>query len=300
MKNYKITVHIPFYIDNNINKKNIFLKRVCKNYLKISKNLEIFIHTNKIIKKNSKKIKFIYHDFTNDDPYKLTWNCRKLMFSQKDKYEIFIFGEDDIIFSKKNFNYWLKYKDLCIRNNYNLGFLRTEVKRKSNLLYSTDQVSKIKYHVNLYKKKFAKLENSYSSFWIYDKNEFQKFTQTKYWRFDWKWVTISGVWLTREMAAVGWHGENMGGEGSMNRYKATIIPLNNHKLNKNAFIKHLSNKYANNPAGLFGTISINNIMSKKLIKFIPKNFFYQSTVRLKFFIYYFFRFNLKNLIKFFS
>jgi hypothetical protein len=300
MKNYKITVHIPFYIDNNINKKNIFLKRVCKNYLKISKNLEIFIHTNKIIKKNSKKIKFIYHDFTNDDPYKLTWNCRKLMFSQKDKYEIFIFGEDDIIFSKKNFNYWLKYKDLCIRNNYNLGFLRTEVKRKSNLLYSTDQVSKIKYHVNLYKKKFAKLENSNSSFWIYDKNEFQKFTQTKYWRFDWKWVTISGVWLTREMAAVGWHGENMGGEGSMNRYKATIIPLNNHKLNKNAFIKHLSNKYANNPAGLFGTISINNIMSKKLIKFIPKNFFYQSTVRLKFFIYYFFRFNLKNLIKFFS
>jgi hypothetical protein len=222
------------------------------------------------------------------------------MFSQKDKYEIFIFGEDDIIFSKKNFNYWLKYKDLCIRNNYNLGFLRTEVKRKSNLLYSTDQVSKIKYHVNLYKKKFVKLENSNSSFWIYDKNEFQKFTQTKYWRFDWKWVTISGVLLIREMAAVGWHGENMGGEGSMNRYKATIIPLNNHKLNKNAFIKHLSNKYANNPAGLFGTMSINNIMSKKLIKFIPKNFFYQSTVRLKFFIYYFFRFNLKNLIKFFS
>jgi hypothetical protein len=57
-------------------------------------------------------------------------------------------------------------------------------------------------------------------------------------------------------------GENMSGEGSMNRYKATIIPLNNCKLNKNSFLKHLSNKYANNPAGLFGTIPINNILSK--------------------------------------
>ena len=86
-----------------------------------------------------------------------------------------------------------------------------------------------------------KLENSNSSFWIYDKNEFKKFTNTKYWRFDYTWKTISGVWLTREMAAVGWHGENMGGEGSMNRYKATIIPLNNYKLNKDSFLKHLSN-----------------------------------------------------------
>jgi hypothetical protein len=222
------------------------------------------------------------------------------MFSQKDKYEIFIFGEDDIIFSKKNFNYWLKYKDFCIRNNYNLGFLRTEIKRKSNLLFSTDQVSKIKYYVDLYKIRFAKLENSNSSFWIYDKNEFKKFTNTKYWRFDYTWTTISGVWLKREMAAVGWHGENMGGEGSMNRYKATIIPLNNYKLNKNSFLKHLSNKYANHPAGLFGTIPINNILSKKLIKFMPKNFFYQLILRLKFFIYYIFRFNLKNFIKFFK
>jgi len=299
MKNYRISVHIPFYVDSNIKKKFFFLEKVCKSYLKISKNLKIFIHTNKILKIDRKRIKYIYHDFTNDDPYKLTWNCRRLMFSQKKKYQIFIFGEDDIIFSKKNFDYWLKYKDLCIRNHYNLGFLRTEIKRKSNLLYSTDQVSKIKYYVDLCKIRFVKLENSNSSFWIYDKNEFKKFTKTKYWRFDWKWKTISGVLLTREMAAVGWHGENMGGEGFMNRYKATIIPFNNNKLNKNSFIKHLSNKYANNPSGLFGTISINNIISKKLIKFLPKNIFYKLILRLKFYIYYVFRFNLKNFIKYF-
>jgi hypothetical protein len=102
------------------------------------------------------------------------------MFSQKNKYQIFIFGEDDIIFSKKNFDYWLKYKDLCIRNHYNLGFLRTEIKRKSNLLYSTDQVNRIKYYVDLCKIKFAKLENSNCSLWIYDKDEFKNQILSKF------------------------------------------------------------------------------------------------------------------------
>ena len=296
MKNYRISVHIPFYVDSNIKKKNFFLKKVCKSYLKISKNLKIFIHTNKIIKTENKRIKFIYHDFTNDDPYKLTWNCRRLMFSQKNKYEIFIFGEDDIIFSKKNFDYWLRYKDQCIRNHYNLGFLRTEIKRKSILLYSTDQVSRIKYYVDLCKIRFAKLENSNCSFWIYDNDEFKKFIKTKYWKFDWKWITISGILLIREMAAVGWHGENMNGQ-FMNRYHATIIPLDNDRLDKNSYIEHISNKYANNPAGLFGTIKINNLLSKKLNKFTPGNFFYKLIFRLKFNFYRCIRFNIKNLIK---
>ena len=296
MKNYRISVHIPFYVDSNITKKNFFLQKVCKSYLKISKNLKIFIHTNKIIKTENKRIKFIYHNLTNDDPYKLTWYCRKLMFSQRNKYEIFIFGEDDIIFSKKNFNYWLKYKDLCIRNCFNLGFLRTEIKKKRKLLHSTDQVSRIKYYVDLCKIRFAKLENSNCSLWIYDNEEFKKFIKTKYWKFNWKWITISGILLIREMAAVGWHGENMGGQ-FMNRYLSTIIPLVNDRLDKNSYIKHISNKYANNPTGLFGTIKINNLLSKKLNKFTPSNFFYKLILRLKFNFYRCIRFNIKNLIK---
>lgn len=296
IKNYKICVHIPFYVENNFRKKYVLLNRVCKNYLKLSNNLTIFIHTNKIIKKNSKRIKFILHNFKNIHPYKLTWKCRELMKLQRNKYEFFIFGEDDIIFSKKNFNYWLKYKDTCIQNNYNLGFLRVETKKKDNLLYSTDQISKIRYYVNINDVKFAKLENSNCSFWIYDKSEFKKFTKTKYWKFDWKWVTISGILLIREMAAVGWHGENMNGV-FMNRYNGTIIPLKNLNLDKQSFIKHISNKYANNPAGLFGTIKIKDLLLSNLKKYKKGNFISQLILRLNFFIYYILRFNLKKLIK---
>lgn len=295
MKNYKICVHIPFYVDNNLKKKIILLNRVCKNYLKISPHLKIFVHTNKIIKKNSKRINYIFHNFESDHPYKLTWKCRKLMFFQRNDYEIFIFGEDDIVFSKNNFKYWLKYKDICIKNNFNLGFLRVEINKKNNSLYSSDQIRRIKYYASLNGKNFGKLENTYCSFWIYDKNEFKEFIKTRYWRFDWKWYTLSGILLIREMAAVGWHGEDMNGL-FMNRYVASIIPIINYNLDKNSFIRHISNKYANAPAGLFGTLKVKEILSDNLKNFKPHNFFFRSLLRLKFLLYRVIRFNIKNYI----
>ena len=37
------------------------------------------------------------------------------MESQKDDYDIFIYCEDDLLFTKKNFQYWLAHKDKCIQ-----------------------------------------------------------------------------------------------------------------------------------------------------------------------------------------
>lgn len=294
MMHYKISIHIPFYIDDNYKDRFLVLKKVCKNYLQLSKHARIFIHTNKFLKKNSKKIKFIQHNLQNEHPYKLTWKCRKLMRSQKRDFDIFIYGEDDVIFSKINFKYWLKYKNICNNNNYNLGFLRTEVNKKSKQLHLTDQISKIKYYVIINNNKFAKLESSYAGFWIYYKDEFQKFLKTKFWTFNWKWITASGILLVREMSAIGWHGENLNGQ-YMNRYKATVIPLINNRIHKSSLIKHASNKYANDPAGLYGTIKIDEILSNNVKFFRQHNFLYRFIVRSKFILYYIIRFNLKSL-----
>ena len=292
MKQYKISVHIVYYNPSREKKKITKLKKVCHSYLSLSKRTKIFVHT---VNKNkdiiNKRIKFIFHNLHNKHPHKLTWVCRKLMFKQRNKFDFFIYGEDDIVFNKKNFNYWLKYKDLCIRNNYNLGFLRVEKRAKDNKLISSDQVKKIKYFCNIEDKLFAKPENANYSIWIYDQNEFKKFTKTKYWNFKFKIKTISGVLLIREMAAIGWHSE------IMNRYKATLIPFKNKKLNKNSFIKHISNNYANNPAGLFGTISIDKIFENNLKYFFPKNKIYKFLARLKYYGYCVLRFNLKNFKK---
>ena len=236
MKDYKLSIHIPFFVGENFSKKIKNLELVCKNYQKISKKTEIYIHTNKHIKFNyKKKINIICHNLTNINPFKLTWLCRKLMFQQKNKFDIFIYGEDDIIFSRKNFNYWLKYKDICIDSNFNLGFLRVEKNLKNKKLYSTDQIKKIKFYLKIKNILFAKLESSYCALWIYDKDEFSKFIKSKYWNFNFNLESISGSQLTREMSAYGWHAP------SMDRYNASIIPLNKGKLNTNSFLKHISN-----------------------------------------------------------
>ena len=296
MKNFKISVHIPYYISDNYVDKSKLLKKVCNSYLKLSKNVKIFIHTNKKSKNNNKKIKFIFHDLRKIHPYKLTWVCRKLMLRQKNLFDIFIYGEDDLLFTKNNFNYWLKYRDKCLNDDFNLGFLRVEKRKKNNLLYSSDQITKVKKYVLLKKKKFAKLESSNSSLWVYTREELKKFSKTRYWNFNFKWITVSGILLIREMAAVGWHGENMNGQ-YMNRYKATIIPIKNNKLDKDSFIKHISNNYANNPAGLFGSLKVDSLLSKELNLFKERTLIFNLIKRLNFILYYLFRFNFKKLIK---
>ena len=103
--NYKIAVHITFYIDNNYKLKILLLTKILNSYLKISKKIKLFVHTNKKLK-NSKKnrnIIFIYYNLKNEDPHKLSWKCRRYMFKQKNLYDFFVYSEDDILFSKHNF-----------------------------------------------------------------------------------------------------------------------------------------------------------------------------------------------------
>ncbi len=296
MKNLKICVHVPLFLEKRKKKQLNNFKKVCNSFLKLSKKTELFIHSNKKIKSSNKRIKFISHNFKKNHPFKLTWFCRNLMEAQKDNYDIFIYCEDDLLFTKKNFKYWLENKDKCIENNYNLGFLRVEMNKKNKKLYSTDQVEPSNYYVELQNKKYLVLANSNCSFWIYDKYEFKEFIKTKYWRFDWRWISISDILLIREMAAVGWHGQNMNGL-DMGRYSATIVPLKKGKLENKYFIRHLPDNYANAPRGLFGTFKMNDIVKKDLKKFTPSNSFDRLIKRLRYMTYHILRINIKKYFR---
>jgi len=294
-KNFRISVHIPFYVDLNNKTQIKNFRKVCNSFLSLSQKTKIFVHSNKKFKGN-KKIKYFYYNFKKikRHPSRLTWFCRDIMEKQKNNFDIFIYCEDDILFTKKNFNYWLQHKDACIKNNYNLGFTRYEIKNK--ILYSADQVTKSKFYVDLLEQKYIVPDNPHSAFWIYDKNEFREFIKTKFWKFNWKWVTISGILLIREMATIGWHGINMNGI-DMNRYLATIIPLKKGHLDKNSFVRHLSNKFSVNPAGLFGTFKIKDIPEKNLKKFKPITPMGRFFKRASYILYHFSRINIKKYIK---
>jgi len=284
-----ICVHITFHYNN---KRLKILKKVCSDLLKISNKVYIFIHTNLVSRKKkilkSKKIKILYHSLKNQNPYFLSWRCRALMYKQKELFDVFIYMEDDINFKKKNFLYWLKNKNICIKESFNLGFLRVE-KLGKNLLCS-DQIKNVTHHTFINEKKFFILNNPYCGFWIYDRNEFLNFTKTKYWSFRWLYKTVSNVHLIREQSALGWNHE------IMRRYKKTIVPSVRNVLDTSCYVPHLTNNYAKNPVGLFGVFKINELVNKKtfvykysLIYFLIENF--------KNYIYRLIRFNLKNFKK---
>jgi len=299
----KVSVHIPLYIDKSKKFKKKQFSKVVKEFLKISENTKIHVHTNKkkIFFIKSKKVKLIYHNLKDINPLKLTWMCRNLMETQKKKFDVFIYSEDDIFFTKKNFIYWNKFKDLCIKNNYNLGFIRAEKKSKNKALYASDVTRKLISYIFLNNIKFAVNDvNPYCAFWIYDKHEFNKFILTKYWKFKWNGFSLFAQYYTREMSAIGWHGKNM------NRYISSIIPIKYNKLNTGSYVFHLSNKFANNPVlnkldkskkEQFGSLKIVNLLSRKLILFKEINIFKKKIMEIKYFIYKNIRFNKKNFFK---
>ena len=101
-KKLKISVHIPLYVDLKKKKQLKNFRKVCSSFLTLSNRTKIFVHSNKKFKGN-KKIKYFYYDFNKikEHPYKLTWFCRKIMENQKNKFDVFIYSEDKILFTKK-------------------------------------------------------------------------------------------------------------------------------------------------------------------------------------------------------
>ena len=258
----KIALHICSYNGNNYKERFIFLKKIVKNYFLIDKKIKIFIHTNKITKKfKIKNVKYIKHNLHNTNPFYLSWKCRKFIKKQSNQFDCFIYSEDDILFTKKNFDYWLKFKDISIKNDFNLGFFRIEKNNKK--IFSTDLTESLKYKISINDIQFViNNVNNYCAFWIYDKNEFKKFIKTRYWKFNWEGKSMHAFYGIREMSAIGWHGKNM------QRYKATIIPLHKKKLTTGSFVSHLSNNHAmsNHPVG-FGSITKDKMLNKNLKDF---------------------------------
>ena len=87
------------------------------------------------------------------------------------------------------------------------------------------------------------------------------------------------------MAAIGWHGYDIKKGFNMGRYIASIIPIKRSLLDKNSFIYHTSSNYSKNPAGLFGTFKVKDLLDKTLIKFKQPTFFEKSINKTLFYLY---------------
>ena len=290
----KIAVHITFYIDDLKNKKKLNnFNIIINSFLKLAKNTFIFIHTNNFrFKTNIKNVKVIYHSLTNQDPLRLTWKCRELIFEQQNSFDYFIYSEDDGIFSKKNFSYWLKYQKKLFKLRYNPGFLRTEVSPKKKKLWVVDQIGQLNKFISINGTDYIVLDNPYYALWIMDRLTLKKFIKSRFWNLNnWNGFNSFTKLYDREKSGVGWHGLNM------DHFKATVVPIKKNKIIKECYFPHQPNKYVSEKGHIH--VSVANILGKKRKKFtkIKLSKFQILINEIKFFIYWNLRFNFKNLKK---
>ena len=253
----KISKHISFYFLKN---RIIYINNIIDETNKYEYTTDIFIHTNSIDLQEGMfnnytngYIKIIYHDLANINPFYLTWKCRELLQKQQDEYDIFIYIEDDILVPYKAIKYWLEYNEKLIEMNYNLGFVRIEV--ENNIEYITDLYGeKFDNIINLNEKKYCvNNKNPYCAFWIYNKSEFNKFVNSKYYNIN----NISGYKI-REQSAIGLHGLNT------DWYKNTLIPIINNKLIEECKIYHMQNNYVLDKNTAFATIKFDEALKLRI------------------------------------
>lgn len=255
----KISKHISFfYLEDRI----CYINNIINETNKYEYITDIYIHTNnKVLHESSFNtytngcIKIICHDLTNINPYYLTWKCRNLLKNQKNDYDIFIYIEDDILVPYKAIKYWLKYNEKLIEMNYNLGFVRIEVKNDTEYitdLYGEKLDTTIKLYNNTY---CVNNKNPYCAFWIYNKKEFNRFVNSKY--YDINNIPNYGI---REKSAFGLH------SAEINWYKSTLIPIIDNKLIDDCKIYHMPNNYVLNKKTLFATINFNEAIKNNVKK----------------------------------
>jgi hypothetical protein len=258
----KAAKHIAFfYKEERLSTINRMLQEVTKYPFQT----DVFIHTNTPIpqsllhKQTSGQTHVIVHDVTGIDPFKLTWLCRPLLKSQLDEYDVFIYVEDDILIPSKAMDYWLSYKDLLLSVNCNLGFIRVEIDQLGEHmaadLHTEDcyprQLTKLG---QIHSQKFIVNDvNNYTAFWIYDKKEFKRFLESKYYTI----YSIKGHGV-REASAIGLHNIR---DPDMKWYTHTLIPLTqNTQLDERCKVYHIPNTFVNDPGCLFSCLPFSDIV----------------------------------------
>jgi len=245
----RITKHISFYYFEN---RILYVNKIIDETNNYELETDIYIHTNNknleesaFNKYTNGCIKIVYHDLSHINPFYLTWKCRDLLRQQKDEYDIFMYIEDDILVPYKAIKYWLEYNEKLIEMKYNLGFVRIEVKNNDEYITDLEGV-KFDTIINLEDKTYCvNNKSTYCAFWIYNKNEFNKFVNSKY--YDINNIDCFYSNMIREKSAIGLTNVN-------GWYKNTIIPIINNNLIYNCRIYHMPNNYVTDKTNGFATI----------------------------------------------
>lgn len=278
-------------------KKSHFLNDLLNEYNNFDFKVDIFIHTNK------KSIKNLNLDFYNNGKvkikrhylipkfllyrnknYYLTWTPRKLIKKNIEKYDIFIYSEDDILIPKKAFKYWVDTKDELYSLGYLPGFVRIEFNKNNEEIAVDFKNKKLIQKIQINDKRYLINDNNrYMASWIYDKNmindwidsgffDIRKITTKKNMKSNlldkFKINNLTIRYLVYNLKNKNGFGIRENSAFGMNSLSVNIINGLLFKLEDKLFsddnkIYHLPNSYSdtNHPDGI-GTIKLNDVLEK--------------------------------------
>ncbi len=260
--NIKLAAIIGFFYNET---KLPILFKVCESLVKISNKNEIYILTNSISPSQKEKIengvdekiKIILIDEIVHNRL-LPWYHLNLMRKLYDKEEIthFLYLEDDILFNKSNFNYWINSRKILRKSNLIPGFTRVEINQNNKELYAVDftkknnikKLPKIKVNENY---EFVNHKFPYQGMYLYDRELMKEHLQGPssnpdcgHGAFDTNYIDSRMINLDlMAKANIGLTYINAP-SGFFNRM-VTLFNIKEKEIDYNCQIQHLTNKYTN-------------------------------------------------------
>ena len=240
MKN--LAVHISFFWKED---RLSYLRKAIDGLHEID-DVDVFVHTNIAFEVAGATV--VVHDLSSLHPYLLTWLSRSMMKSQLGQYEHYMYLEDDVLFNKKNFDYYKKWHEKCKRRNAYLGFLRVE-QSTNGKWFAGDLLEKLSDKVDIDGQPFYKCNKyRYAAMWILDNEEMRKFVTTFSDLYEFKKLHYDGgISMSRENAAIGPIYEMFD--------DMLVFPCDG------CFMHHLPNPAVNNPSSQFAKIAVEEIVN---------------------------------------
>lgn len=261
-ENFKLAAIIGFFYDET---KLPILFKVCESLIKISDKNEIYILTNSISPSQKEKIengvgekiKIILIDEVVHNRL-LPWYHLNLMKKLYDQKEIthFLYLEDDILFNKSNFYYWINSRKILRKFNLIPGFTRVEINQNNKQLYAVDFTKKnnikilpkIKVNENY---EFVNHKFPYQGMYLYDRELMKEHLQGPssnpdcgHGAFDTNYIDSRMINLDlMAKANIGLTYINAP-SGFFNRM-VTLFNIKEKEIDYNCQIQHLTNKYTN-------------------------------------------------------
>lgn len=231
-----------------------YLATVISNYIGIANKTDVYIVTNiadtqpiaEVLSHLPSHMSIMFVTPSGiGHPYLLTWTHREIFQRVLTSNEVthFMYSEDDLLFSRSNVMYWLRYRKPLQKHGFIPSFFRVE-RHKYMGWVSTDCSSPIELDSlpRLMLEDgtlFIGMENPYQGMYFLDRPLMEEFAASPAMSPDF------GSWNIREKAAQGLTFVNIP-KGYTSRNLVPFDP-NTKTISQESWIHHLPNNYANNP-----------------------------------------------------